>query len=222
MIRDKYDIYINKRKFTVPYYVMLCHATGKFKTLQHKDVYSKFLNNYIINREDFIDVCNTIFSYYEMDFYMRKMWAKKEPCVSARRSLIFLGWMLDFQVNYRECLTITDVINKHMSYSSLTFSREFNSIKHLNILYKHLASNPKNGKDRIKIYPKHIDYSLQCLGYCDVKANNILDDLHHHGVLVKYKDYFIWGSTVIQQWLLDTNITTLNMYNLNKDLGFIL
>lgn len=228
MIKDKYEIYINKRPYLVPYTVMLCHATGEFKTLQSYDVYSKFLRDYRIPKENMLNVINTIQDYYGItSFIVSKDWVTRQPLTTAKNSLLFLGWLADFTVDYRAWLSITDVINKHLNYSQLTFSKEYKSINPINMFYKHLTlSIDLKSKDRTvyikeKVYPSDIEHTLNKLGYTNINYKDIEKDIHHHCVLTKYKDYYIWGSEVILNWLVNTSSHTLYVYNISKDLGYL-
>jgi hypothetical protein len=210
MISDKFTIHINKRKFKVPYKVMICHATNKFKTLQPDDVYSKFINSFILRYADRHAYVTNLASYFKQNTEEKLAYLKKSVTSCSpftNKSILVIAWATYCMSKGTNITSYNDLLIKYIDYNEHNFSKEYSSINPKIEFYKALLLK----FDPTKNHPVYINNEITEQDITDVlvklnyniSAKDILEDINHHSILTRYDDHFIWGSSKIKNWLLD-------------------
>lgn len=229
MIEEKlYSIFINKKEYKVSYLIFICHCAEQLKTLQTLDEYALIGSKVSFNKtSDILNYLNTLHSFNNgsVKFSSKAIKVLKEP--TFKSSIIFLALFYrefksileSFEIK-KQSILFSDIklkykiLNKVINYPSITTSDSYNKLQPwLNFYWKLSIVNKDNliTIDSINKVIKKID---PFISFKDIEK-----DLNNHLVIIQYKDYYIWSSDSIHEWLTTEDRSVLQSCIYNKRLS---
>jgi hypothetical protein len=225
MINNTHTIYINKKPYKVSYLIYLCHLTGEFTKFESLDTYNIFFNefrfshqkyviNYLFNLDSAVSVNSVPISDLSHSTFLQF------------RSLIFKGglfyaYLLTSYFRYllnkenkdlktpRKFL-IEEIINTSLNYIYFVSEDSYKLLFPYLKFYKILSTFTKD-----KYISKNCIYNA--LTYLDIKLNieDINQGLLNHGIILPYKNEYIWSSNLLLSQLKNMDHNIVNLYCLD-------
>lgn len=225
MTKD-YTIFINRRPVKVDFKTLVCHATGEFKRLATKDEYSIFLRDYKLDTRTVMPFLTTLVSYVTKEEYpdvSNTRLMQSGLIVKLKESILLTAWYgmyYNTDKSSKRKIPLSKLIDAGINYPKTSFSPEYLSLYPLTNFYKLLSIDydierymPLYEKDYVTI--DNIRTVLKNLD-TEVTYEDIKNDIDKHCILSWYEDRYIWGSSVIYNWMLNVDPITLKIINLNK------
>jgi len=225
---SNFTIVVNRREIPATFRMYACHMTTRIKGIQTKDFYGEFLRDTILTAKELVSYVDTYHSYKEEWRPKKLNWTRYVGLTTAlRENLLLAAWYGEFFYDkgkgkdpYTE-IYLEELINTGINYSRFKFSDKYNSLYPLTKFYKKLTIDydeeryyPLYEKDYVTM--QDIEKALEGTG---VTYEDIKDDIDLHSVLCPYKDYYIWGSKKILNWLREVDHSILFTININKVLS---
>lgn len=219
-----YEIYINKRLYKVNYLVYLCHMTNHFKRFESLDTYVDFYINFRFNNQE--EVLKFVLSVYNEDARTKNK--LNVLCIrygSLFSNILKHGLLYAYILikNYYFYLGISrinavslyppsqnKIINTFINYDIDTYSDEYKKISPHLKLYKALS-----------FYTSNIiteDMILSTLKMLNLNCENVAiihNDLFNHGVILPYKNYYVWSNPQLKHQLINMDMQMVNNFCMN-------
>lgn len=223
---SEYKVFINKKEYKVSYLIYLCHMTGRFNKFETLDIYIDFYRTFRFkDRPEFnlylLAILNDIEEFKDKRIVFKNLEhsnLKNFSNLITKHGLSFVFFLINYfsytinkkeRISYRNNLRINEILNNICNYNFLN-SKQYKLLEPHLKFYKNLANcNTTNylNVEEINLVLTNLD--------TDLTVDLIKEDLFNNGLVLPYKEGYIWSSDYLLKSIRVMDITLINILCLN-------